>query len=100
MRPCGKPLRGDHVFKCGTRRSVSDVCAHTMGCYDAEFAISLELDDRLSGRDRRLLRAHLGSCGECRAIARCYQAQRQAIRALAAIPVPGVRKFRHAAASP
>jgi anti-sigma factor RsiW len=100
MRPCGKPLRRDHVFKCGTRRSVSDVCAHTIGCYDAEFAISLELDDRLSQRDRRLLRAHLGSCRECGAIAHCYRAQREAIRALAAIPVPGARKFRQASASP
>jgi hypothetical protein len=100
MRPCGKPLRRDHVFKCGERRSLSEVCGPAIGCHDAEFAISLELDDRLSERNRRLLRAHLGSCVECRAMAHSYQAQREAIRALVPIPVPGVRKFRQAAASP
>ncbi len=57
-------------------------------CHEAELAVSREFDDRLSRRERRLLRTHLRSCEECQAFARCQQAQRDAIRALAAIPLP------------
>ena len=57
-------------------------------CDEAEFAVSRELDDRLSRREKRPLRAHLRVCGECRAFARGQQEQREAIRALAAVPLP------------
>jgi RNA polymerase sigma-70 factor (ECF subfamily) len=57
-------------------------------CHQAELAISRRLDDRLSRRERRLLRAHLRVCEDCEAFALCQQAQRAALRALAAIPLP------------
>lgn len=57
-------------------------------CHEAEFAVSRDLDDRLSRKETRLLRAHLRSCEECGDFARGQLAQRDAIRALAAIPLP------------
>jgi DNA-directed RNA polymerase specialized sigma24 family protein len=60
----------------------------SFSCHEAELAVSRELDDRLSRKEKRLLRAHLRVCEECRAFAQGQQAQREAIRALAAIPLP------------
>lgn len=60
----------------------------SLTCHQAELAISRRLDGRLSRREKRLLHRHLGSCEECEAFARGQQAQRVALRALAAIPLP------------
>jgi DNA-directed RNA polymerase specialized sigma24 family protein len=60
----------------------------SLTCHQAELAISCELDNCLSRREKRLLRAHLRACEECRVFAEGQQAQREAIRALAAIPLP------------
>ncbi|HVD26337.1 MAG TPA: zf-HC2 domain-containing protein [Gaiellaceae bacterium] len=78
-----------------------------LSCRDAELAVSRELDGALSSHERLRLQFHLCSCHECGAFARGQQAQRAALRALAAVPLPpGLRtfsperKFRAAAASP
>jgi RNA polymerase sigma-70 factor (ECF subfamily) len=60
----------------------------SLTCHQAELAISRKLDRRLSRREKRLLRRHLGSCLDCEAFARDQQAQRLALRALVAIPLP------------
>jgi DNA-directed RNA polymerase specialized sigma24 family protein len=67
----------------------------TTACHEAELAISRELDDRLARKEKRLMRAHLRSCDECEAFARCQQAQRAALRALAAVPLPDTLQYRH-----
>lgn len=66
----------------------------TTACHETELAISRELDGRLARTERRLLRAHLRSCEECEAFARCQQAQRAALRALAAVPLPDTLQSR------
>jgi hypothetical protein len=81
--------------------------AGSISCRDAELAVSRELDGALSRSERRQLTLHLSSCADCGAFARGQHAQRAALRALAAVPLPpGLRnfapdrKFRGARASP
>jgi DNA-directed RNA polymerase specialized sigma24 family protein len=57
-------------------------------CPDAELALTRRVDGRLPIRERRALQAHLRACPECPALAVDLQAQRHALRALAAIAVP------------
>ena len=59
-----------------------------LSCGVAERLISLQLDGRVPRKDKGLLRAHLRSCPECAASARRQRAQRKAIKALAAAPLP------------
>jgi RNA polymerase sigma-70 factor (ECF subfamily) len=70
------------------RHALREELDGSLTCHQAELAISRRLDDRLSRRERRLLRRHLRACEECEAFARSQQAQRIALRALAAIPLP------------
>lgn len=70
------------------RRELRRELEGLLTCHEAELAVCRELDDRLSRTEKRLLRTHLRSCDECSAFARSQQAQRDAIRALAAIPLP------------
>ena len=67
---------------------LADELEGSLTCSGAELAILRHLDDRLSRRERRLLRAHLHTCDECEVFARRQLAQRAAIRSLAAIPLP------------
>jgi anti-sigma factor RsiW len=64
----------------------------SLSCAWAERALSRQLDGELSRRDRRRLRAHLSWCGECGTFARGQRAQRAAVRALAAVPLPASLK--------
>lgn len=70
------------------RQALREELESSLTCHEAELAVSRQLDDQLSRRERRLLRAHVRSCVECKAFARDQQAQRAAIRALAEIPLP------------
>jgi DNA-directed RNA polymerase specialized sigma24 family protein len=70
------------------RRSLRKELEGSLTCHEAELAVSRELDDRLSRRERRLLHRHLRACEECHDFARSQRLQRDAIRALAAIPLP------------
>lgn len=71
-----------------SRRSLREELEGSLTCNEAELAVSLALDARLTRRERRLLRAHLSACEECDEFARWQHAQQQALRSLAAVPVP------------
>jgi anti-sigma factor RsiW len=69
--------------------------AESISCRQAERAVSRELDGELSRRERAQLRLHLTACADCGAFARGQHAQRAALRALAAVPLPqGLRRFK------
>jgi RNA polymerase sigma-70 factor (ECF subfamily) len=70
------------------RRALREQLEGSLTCGEAEFAISLQLDGRLSRQQRGQLRAHLRECGECAAFARRQRAQRGALKTLALVPVP------------
>src|SRR5918911_978930 len=70
------------------RRALREQLEGSLTCGEAEFAISRQLDDRLTRAERGQLRAHLRECTECAGFARSQRAQRSAIRSLALIPVP------------
>ena len=59
-----------------------------LGCAAVERLISLQLDGKLSRPDRRLLRAHLRSCGECAKFARSQRARKKVMPSLIAVPLP------------
>ncbi len=71
------------------RRALREQLEGTLTCHDAELAISRQLDGLLPRRDKGTLRAHLRECGECATFARRLRAQRTALKALAAVPIPG-----------
>jgi len=75
-----------YIFEA--RQTLRERMDGALTCHQAELAVSRQLDGRLSRRERRLLRTHLRVCEECEAFALCQQAQRAALRALAAIPLP------------
>jgi RNA polymerase sigma factor (sigma-70 family) len=70
------------------RRALREQLEEGITCREAELAISKQLDRRLSRKDKGALRAHLRECEECAGFARSQRAQRGALKALAAIPLP------------
>jgi RNA polymerase sigma-70 factor (ECF subfamily) len=71
------------------RRALREQLEDSLSCGEVEFAISRQLDGRLSRRERGRLRAHLRECGECAGFARRQRAQRGALKTLALVPLPG-----------
>ena len=71
------------------RRALREQLEGSLTCGEAEFAISRQLDGRLSRQERGQLRAHLRECPECASFARRQRAQRGALKSLALVPVPG-----------
>jgi RNA polymerase sigma-70 factor, ECF subfamily len=71
------------------RRALREQLEGSLTCGEAEFAVSLHLDGRLSRQERGQLRAHMHECGECASFARHQLAQRDALKSLAQVPVPG-----------
>jgi RNA polymerase sigma-70 factor (ECF subfamily) len=71
------------------RRALREQLEGSLTCGEAEFAISRQLDGRLSRHERGQLRAHLRECAECASFARRQRAQRGALKSLALVPVPG-----------
>src|SRR3989442_10615757 len=71
------------------RRALREQLEGSLTCGEAEFAISRQLDGRLSRHERGQLRAHLRECSECATFARSQRAQRGALKTLALVPVPG-----------
>src|SRR5919205_4163614 len=71
------------------RRALREQLEGSLTCGEAEFAISRQLDGRLSRHERGQLRAHLRECHECASFARRQRAQRGALKSLALVPVPG-----------
>jgi RNA polymerase sigma factor (sigma-70 family) len=70
------------------RRALREQLEDGITCHDAELAISRQLDGHLSRKDRGTLRAHLRECEDCAGFARSQRAQRSALKALGAIPLP------------
>ena len=71
------------------RRALREQLEGSLTCGEAEFAISRQLDGRLSRQEKGQLRAHLRECAECSRFARRQRAQRGALKSLALVPVPG-----------
>jgi RNA polymerase sigma-70 factor (ECF subfamily) len=71
------------------RRALREQLEEGITCHEAELAISRQLDGRLSRNERGALRAHLRECDDCAGFARSQRAQRGALKALGAIPLPG-----------
>ena len=82
------PIAAVETLIFRSRRSLREELEGSLTCNEAEFAVSRALDERLSRRERRLLRAHLSLCEDCEDFARRQRAQRRALRSLAAIPLP------------
>ena len=70
------------------RRALREQLEEGITCREAELAISKQLDQRLSRKDKGALRAHLRECEDCAGFARSQRAQRGALKALGAIPLP------------
>src|ERR671922_2632342 len=70
------------------RRALREQLEGSLTCGEAEFAISRQLDGRLSRHERGQLRAHLRECQECASFARRQRAQRGALKTLALVPIP------------
>ena len=70
------------------RRALREQLEEGISCHEAELAISRQLDNRLSRKDKGALRAHLRECDECARFARSQRAQRGALKSLGAIPLP------------
>jgi RNA polymerase sigma-70 factor, ECF subfamily len=70
------------------RRALREQLEDGITCHEAELAISRQLDGRLPRKDRGTLRAHLRECEDCAGFARGQRAQRGALKALGAIPLP------------
>ncbi|MFL5979352.1 MAG: sigma-70 family RNA polymerase sigma factor [Gaiellaceae bacterium] len=70
------------------RRALREQLEEGITCHDAELAISKQLDGRLSRKEKGALRAHLRECEDCAGFARSQRAQRGALKALMAIPLP------------
>jgi len=70
------------------RRALREQLEEGITCHDAELAISKQLDGRLSRKEKGELRAHLRECQDCAGFARSQRAQRGALKALMAIPLP------------
>src|SRR4051794_36385915 len=70
------------------RRAMREQLESSITCGEAARAISRQLDRALSREERASLRAHLRSCEECATFARAARAQRGAVKARGALPVP------------
>ena len=70
------------------RRALREELEGVLTCHLAERAISRRLDGLLGRAERRHLRGHLRSCGDCSRFAHSQRAQRAALRALADVPLP------------
>jgi RNA polymerase sigma factor (sigma-70 family) len=70
------------------RRAMREQLEGSITCGEAARAISRQLDRSLSREEHASLRAHLRSCEECAGFARQARAQRGALKALGAAPLP------------
>jgi RNA polymerase sigma factor (sigma-70 family) len=70
------------------RRALREQLEEAITCHEAELSISRQLDGRLPRKEKGALRAHLRECDECSGFARSQRAQRGALKALGAIPLP------------
>jgi RNA polymerase sigma factor (sigma-70 family) len=71
------------------RRALREQLEGSLSCEDAELALSRQADGVLPRADKGALRAHLRECATCATAARRMRAQRGALKALGAAPIPG-----------
>ena len=77
------------------RRSLADELENLVTCQTAELAMSQRLDGRLSRKERRRLKEHLGECPPCARRAELQGKQRRAFKGLALLPLPvGLTLFK------
>ena len=77
------------------RRSLADELENLVTCQTAELAMSQRLDGRLSRKERRRLKEHLGECASCARLAEMQGKQRRAFKGLALLPLPvGLTLFK------
>ena len=77
------------------RRSLADELENLVTCQTAELAMSQRLDGRLSRKERRRLKEHLGECAPCARRAELQGKQRRAFKGLALLPLPvGLTLFK------
>jgi RNA polymerase sigma factor (sigma-70 family) len=70
------------------RRSLAEELENLVTCERAELALSRQLDDRLSRKERRRLHAHLSECPSCARFHASQAKHRRAFRGLALLPLP------------
>jgi RNA polymerase sigma factor (sigma-70 family) len=71
------------------RRALREQLEGSLSCEEAELALSRQADGMLPRAEKGALRAHLRECETCATAARRQRAQRGALKALGAAPVPG-----------
>ncbi len=71
------------------RRALREQLEGSLSCEEAELALSRAADGVLPRAEKGALRAHLRECKECATTARRMRAQRSALKALGAAPLPG-----------
>jgi RNA polymerase sigma factor (sigma-70 family) len=71
------------------RRALREQLEGSLSCEEAELALSRQADGMLPRAEKGALRAHLRECDTCATAARRMRAQRGALKALGAAPVPG-----------
>jgi RNA polymerase sigma factor (sigma-70 family) len=69
-------------------RSLREQLEASLTCFEAERAISQQLDGMLARGERGGLRAHLRACDQCASLARRLRAQRGALKSLGLVPLP------------
>ena len=70
------------------RRSLTEHFEEALTCAEAEQAVSRRLDGRLSRREARRLKRHLGECPLCARFASVQKRQRSLLDGLPLMPVP------------
>jgi RNA polymerase sigma factor (sigma-70 family) len=70
------------------RRSLAEHFEEALTCAEAEQAVSRRLDGRLSRREARRLKRHLGECPLCSRFASVQKRQRSLLDGLPLMPVP------------
>ena len=77
------------------RRSLAEELESVVTCQSAELAISRQLDERLTRKERRRLAEHLSECADCSRLAEAQRRQRRAFKGLALLPLPvGLALFK------
>jgi RNA polymerase sigma factor (sigma-70 family) len=71
------------------RRALREQLEGSLSCEEAERALSRQADGMLPRAEKGALRAHLRECETCSTAARRQRAQRGALKALGAAPIPG-----------
>ena len=70
------------------RRSLAEHFEEALTCAEAEQAVSRRLDGRLSRREARRVKRHLGECTLCARFASVQKRQRSLFQGLSVMPVP------------